>query len=127
MPCNSDYLAAHDDEVEFSRALQLLDELDGKRKHPDKDAWSGYDSRAYGHCTKAGLDDAVSMLCARLSALPSDAIKDYSPEMQMWWRDHQQADRRREAKERKDAERKAAREVALSKLTAAERKVLGLK
>jgi hypothetical protein len=46
--------------------------------------------------------------------------------MQIWWRDHQAADRAREAKEKEDTERNALRASGLSKLTAEERKALGL-
>ena len=43
-----------------------------------------------------------------------------------WWEEHQGADRKREAKEKKAKKEADLRKKALSKLTAAERKALGL-
>jgi hypothetical protein len=62
----------------------------------------------------------VSLLCEMLEGL--DVTK-FSLEMQMWWRDHQAADKARIKKETALATEK---EVALAKLTAHERRILGL-
>ena len=43
-----------------------------------------------------------------------------------WWEEHQEADRKREAEEKAEQERKRLVRQALSKLTTAERKALGL-
>ena len=79
-------------EINASRVCCLHDELDGKpfnREH-----WSGYHPLAYS--THYDLDKGVAHLCARLKAID---VTQYSLEMQMWWRDHQIADRARIAKE----------------------------
>lgn len=49
-----------------------------------------------------------------------------SPELEAWWREHQEADarRRKEEKRRKNLEQR--RDAALAKLTAEERDLLGL-
>jgi hypothetical protein len=46
--------------------------------------------------------------------------------MQIWWRDHQAADRKREADERKKIEQDALRAEARSKLTPDERAALNI-
>lgn len=44
-----------------------------------------------------------------------------------WWTDHQRVDNERRHREAAEARKKAAREVALAKLTAEELKLLGIK
>lgn len=81
MPCNSDYLEANDYERELSRVACLLDELDGKPI--DQSHWRGsagpYHPAVYSRCITK-----------------EDADRMYSLEMQMWWRDHQAADKARQ-------------------------------
>ena len=92
MPCNCDHMHPNEWERELSRVLMLLDEhstcvpVDYKSQ-----AWAGYHKAAY--CAgdlKPRLDSATAELCARLSSVKD--IRGYSPEMQMWWREHQEAD-----------------------------------
>jgi hypothetical protein len=121
MPCNSDYMEANGYEQAISRVACLLDELDGKPFN--KDHWRGYHPAVYNRSNKSDGDGMVRTLCSRLQAL--DVTKQ-SLEMQMWWRDHQEADRSRLEAEAVRKKIKAAREEAISKLTPSERKVLGL-
>lgn len=124
MPCNSEYLNASGTEVELSRVACLLDELDGK-KWSNGD-WDGYHPRIYNKLAeleKDVCDAMVSELCSRLQGVD---VKKYSLEMQMWWRDHQEADKLRVELEIAANKDKAARQAAVSKLTPHERKLLGL-
>lgn len=47
--------------------------------------------------------------------------------MQIWWRDHQKADKKRVKAEIKKEKKEAARKKALEKLTDYEKKLLNLK
>ncbi len=71
----------------------------------------------------AGLDALTASLCAWAHAHP-DEIARQSLELQIWWRDHQAFDRRRETEEAAAHERIRLREQALAKLTPAERKAV---
>lgn len=53
-------------------------------------------------------------------------VTKHSLEMQVWWRDHQEADRQRVAREVSDSKTQTERNAALSKLTPYERRLLGL-
>lgn len=125
MPCNSDYLNANSLEIELSRVLLLLKELEtGKPVDTKSSDWQGYMKEAYNKGnTRARADKAVASLCEQLKKV--DVTK-YSLEMQTWWRDHQAADREREAAEEAKAKKTSLRASALKKLTPAERKALGL-
>lgn len=119
MPCNSDYMEPTGKEVALSQVACLLDELDGKpinRSH-----WNGNHPAVYSKAFNG--DKLVAELCSRLQK--TDVTK-HSLEMQIWWRDHQAADKarlEREIKQQKLAKRKAA---AVAKLTPYERRLLGL-
>jgi len=93
MPCDSSYMEPHREEIDLSRVYQLLDELDGGTI--DKRAWEGYDKRVYDNSnnTTEQLDAKVAELCKRLEGVVD--ITKYSLELQMWWRDHQIADKRK--------------------------------
>lgn len=107
-------------EVELSRVACLLDELDGREFNAEH--WKGYHPNVY--CQPDAHGDAlVSALCDRLQRID---VKKYSLEMQMWWRDHQRADKERIEKELAEKQTAAARRAALAKLTKHERKLLGL-
>jgi hypothetical protein len=123
VPCNSDYMNATSHERSMTAVFQLLDELDGKPLKP-RDFGNGYDPRVYNKgLTKQQCDAMVAELCRRLQAVD---VSKYSLEMQMWWRDHQRADAERVQRETDAARTKKEREEALAKLTAKERKALGV-
>lgn len=120
MPCNSSYLEASGAERWLSQVACLLDELDGKpinRNH-----WDGYHPRVYSQ--RVDGDKMVAQLCNRLQAVD---VRDYSLEMQIWWRDHQAADKARVEKELAAAKDAKARKAALAKLTSHEKKLLGIR
>ena len=117
MPCNCDYMEANNLEREISRVYCLLEEIEtGKPVDTKSGNWDGYHPSVYGQPVgrKQG-DEAVARLCGILRKTRN--IKKYSLEMQMWWRDHQEADRARERRERKDAEQKALAKSAMQKIT----------
>ena len=75
----------------------------------------GYHKDVYDKTTKGILDEKVAELCSKLQDV--EDVKKYSLEMQMWWRDHQKADKariKRIAQSKKEAKDK---EELLSKLS----------
>ena len=90
MPCDSSYMEPRGWEINLSRVYQLLDELDGGVI--DKRAWEGYDERVYNK-SSAQLDAKVAELCKRLEGV--EYPSKYSLELQIWWRDHQAADKKK--------------------------------
>ena len=121
MGCRNDDQKATNQELLLSRVACLLDELDGKSINPHH--WRGYHPRVY-NCVHGTLgDELVSQLCSRLQTLD---VKKYSLEMQIWWRDHQAADKARCENELRIARTNKEREAILAKLSPHERKVLGL-
>lgn len=132
MPCNCDHLKATRLELEISRVACLLDELDDAAKlgpsleyrHNPKH-WDGYHPAVYGRLIPELADRLTARLCDELQQLGDD-VKKYSLEMQVWWRDHQDADRKRLATELKALKEAKARSEALAKLTPYERELLGL-
>ena len=118
MPCNCDGYEPSVIDVTVHEARCVLRELDGEKLTPadwrNARAGSGYSS---------DCDAIVAEACDRLKHVD---VSKYSLELQMWWRDHQEADRRREEKERQKAAEDALRAAALAKLSPEERKVLGL-
>jgi len=122
MPCNCDYMEANNRETALSRVACLLDELDG---HPiNTNHWRGYHPRVYNRGLRTSDADAmVARLCERLQSVD---VKNYSLEMQMWWRDHQAEDKERVQAELAAAKTAEDRRAALAKLTPHERQLLGL-
>ena len=111
MPCCSyDFESWHRKLDELSSLTWFVDELDGKKvdlnkRHKDVEG---------GVPTKEWADQLTATLCEKCQL---EDVSKYSLELQIWWRDHQIADKERFEKE--------ARENALSKLTPYERKLLG--
>lgn len=125
MPCDSSHMEASLREVLMSQVCCLLDELKtGNPVDVNSAEWRGYHPRIYNKVSTRNDDALVAELCDKLTKSP---IKEFSFEMQIWWRDHQKADRARIAKEKAEAQAKEEREKALAKLTLADRKALGVK
>jgi hypothetical protein len=124
MPCNSDYMNATDLEVSISQVLCLLDELQTKKPVNSKSSnWNGYHPKAYNkELNKAYADKMVAELCDRLKKEKN--IKKYSLEMQLWWREHQAADKKRKSKEKKQSLEDKALSNLLDKLSSREFKLL---
>lgn len=126
MPCDSSYMNANDLEKELSRVLLLLEELKtGKPIDPKSSDWGGYLPGVYGDgqsSLRRRADIAVAELCSKLQRIPD--IQRYSLEMQMWWREHQEADRQREKQEFENKKKHQTRIAALAKLSEEERQSL---
>lgn len=122
MPCDSSHMDPTSLEREMSKVYCLLDELSGSEIVPRY--WEGYHPKAYGGPSRSDADRAVSMLCEKLSKVAD--IRQYSLEMQMWWRGHQKADKERLEREIAEKKTEEAKLKALAKLTDYEREILGL-
>lgn len=123
MPCNSDYMNPTSLEKNLSVVYGLLDEI-RTGKLPE-DFGSGYDQRVYNKgLGKRHLDERVSELCSLLKVAD---VSRFSLEMQIWWRDHQNADEERENRERMEALAREIKERALAKLTEEEKAILGIR
>lgn len=122
MPCDSRYMEPAGLEKDLSLVACCLDELDGKpdpMRHKD-----GSHPRIYNKVSREqDGDEMVAELCRRCQQI--DVTKQ-SLELQMWWRDHQKADRKRVAEELQLAKEDADRQAALAKLTPYECRLLGL-
>ncbi|MGH1470146.1 MAG: hypothetical protein ACRBCS_03075 [Cellvibrionaceae bacterium] len=71
----------------------------------------------------SAIDQHTAMLC---EFCQKNDVSKYSLELQIWWRDHQKADKDRLEREQEAIKTKAEKDVALEKLTDYERKLLGL-
>ena len=129
MPCDSAYLEPNHREKDGSKVLALLDEL--RTGTLDKKLYgSGYQGFNPGFGTgiyyDGNLDTDVAALCTLLGAENFLNIAEYSLEMQMWWRDHQEADKIRISREIQKAANDHDKAEALAKLSPHEKKLLGL-
>ena len=120
MPCVSDYMEATDKEVQLSQVCCLLDELDGKKW--EHSWWRGYHPDAYGRHHNG--DALVAELCSNLQNID---VSKQSLEMQIWWRDHQIADKARIERELKEQKTQQEKDAAIAKLTDHEKRLLGIK
>ncbi len=121
MPCNCEYMNPNDLEVQISRVACLLGELDGVPWR-SRD-WAGYHPDVYGQASRVLGDALTARLC---SALQKAEVSKYSLEMQIWWRDHQLADKKRVQRELAAAKREEDRKALVESLSDYERKLLGV-
>lgn len=91
MPCRSDYMEPNSREIELSKVYALQKELDTK-VHVDSKTYGDGHGEAYGNASQITLDKATANLCKRLTGLD---VSSCSLELQIWWRDHQEGDKRR--------------------------------
>lgn len=114
-------------EAELQRTAKLLVYVLEKRGAPVDSLIKQTAANQYAN------EDYVPELCNELRILRCDHPDQYenivynahdkvSRDLADWWDDHQAADARRNAEKQRDV----AKEVALAKLTAADRKLLGL-
>lgn len=82
---------------------------------------------------RKSLDTRTNQLCRAMEVLEKNGLLNaprITSRMRGWWTEHKEWDRKRKASEaraaKKEREHKAARRRALSKLSAADRKALGL-
>ena len=108
MPCDCSYMDPTDLERQLSRVLCLLDELaTGKPVDPRSNDWCGHRIGVYGSTVvdlRKRTDEAVAELCGKLKKCKK--VSKYSLELQLWWREHQAADKIREEQEKKSKKRK---------------------
>ncbi len=102
MPCQSDYLEPTDRERESIKVRGFLKGL-GLSVKP-----------AGEHGDVANLDRDTKRLCTWCKNYD---VKNYSLELQIWWRDHQIADRKRTEQWAKDLRQRTLRDQAISKLS----------
>lgn len=123
MGCNSDYMRATHIEKEMSKVMCLLDELNGIPIN--QSYWNGYHPEVYNKkLSNDTCDRCVILLC---DSLQKTDVSKYSLEMQIWWRDHRQADKQRIVQELAESKKKEDIKIALSKLSDYEKTLLGLK
>jgi len=89
MPCRCDHMEPHKREVELSRVLTLIDEVEtgnfeagfyDSGRHPE--AW-------FKDSSQDRIDRETAKLCAMLYGVD---VHKFSLELQIWWRDHQALD-----------------------------------
>jgi hypothetical protein len=115
-------MEANQSEKNLSVVYGLLDELENGKL--PSNFGNGYDKRVYNKgLSKEHLDEKTEELCSKIQ---NTDVSKFSLEMQMWWRDHQKADKDRLEKEMSEQKDKEAKEIALSKLSDYERKLLGI-
>ena len=126
MPCNGDYMQPNKEEIIISDLLYLIDEIENG-KPIDKSRWNkGYHPSVYCMAvSKFNIDELTAKVCKQLQELGEKKIKTMSLELQTWWRDHQEADKRRLKHERFEKKKAARKKAALAKLTPYERRLLG--
>lgn len=93
MGCQSNYQEANQLEIENSKVLALLEELE-TGKLPSYFG-NGNHKLVYNISTKQVVDESVSILCKKLKQIKKEEIKAKSLELQLWWREHQKEDRER--------------------------------
>lgn len=125
MACISDYQEPNAVEIEHSKVLALLQEL--KTGKLPKYFGNGAYEKVYNKSSETiggerVIDIKTRELCTALKAKTPEEIKNYSLELQMWWRDHQKADK----KKAKPSAKEMQKQKALAKLTDKEKKLLGL-
>lgn len=114
MPCNSDHLIPSRREEESVMVRTLLRET-------GRDINVG---SPYGFT--ASLSHDTKELCDWCKTQTTEQIKSMSLELQIWWRDHQEADRIREEKYKEQIKKDEIVLRAIAKLTDEERKALGV-
>jgi len=133
MPCTSDYAdpTAYEEFVsETVKNLMYLRRMLGI--NPSEELIAAYKKCYF---SKKEGDKWTAELCERLNKLSKkdmekfvyDAHSKKARNLANWWEDHQEADKARLAEEKKAKKEANLRKKAVSKLSAAERKALGLK
>jgi len=135
MPCNSDYLNPTSAELDSKRVAGLLIYVMDKLGLTNLGSYKKYlaiSADPYGDSLM--LNSMVVTLCKLCSGMNDkqvdliiyDARNKTARDLADWWEEHQEADKRRIAKEKDEKDLAALHKVALSKLTAKERRALKL-
>lgn len=135
MPCRCDYFeetpSVFDKQVK-NTIKNLLWVKDQMGVHPGEELVNAY-TKNTGFTLDEG-DKWVAELCATIELFSDDMMERIvynakskkSRRLADWWEEHQAADRKRRKKEKKEHQENIERQMALSKLTKREKKLLGL-
>ena len=115
MGCRSDYLEPSARETESARVREFLKEITLQPFDHD------HPTPPYG--SPATLDQDTDSLCCWCKI--SDVTK-ASLELQLWWKKHQEADRRRAEADEASAKAQRKRAAVLAGLTPDQKQILGL-
>jgi len=128
MGCNSDYMAPSRREIETQRAAVLLLYVNRElgKKAPEWVAKNAADIYARDERVVPELCRIIGSLTPARTESIMYARSQEARDLASWWEEHQRADVVRLAWEKAEADKERARERALSKLTPAERRALGL-
>ena len=111
MGCSSEHMNRTTAEAESVKVMGFLKEI-------------GFlDTRIPYYGLPNTLNEHTEMLCYYCQ---HHDVKGCSLELQIWWRNHQEADKRRIKEELESEQTIKDREIALAKLTPYERKLLGV-
>ena len=122
MGCRNDYMEPNEREIEASKLYCIIDDLGGKQF--SSSSWSGNHPKAYGKSiTQEKLDKLTAKICSRLS---NANVTVYSLELQLWWRDHQAADKIHLEEDKEEKRLAKRRLAAVKRLTVKQREALGL-
>jgi hypothetical protein len=111
MPCNCDHMEPSLHEKESKNLMSLMAGV-GMYKH---------DVPYYGKVE--AIHEHTALLC---KFCENNDVSSYSLELQIWWRDHLEADKIKVQTKLDKAKTDKEKELALEKLTLNERKLLGL-
>ncbi len=126
MPCDSSYMEPNHKEYEMSKVAYLWDEINGRGKPSAQEYKAGMHPRVYNKgLPDYECDKMVRLLCDRLKSTVE--FPSYSLELQIWWRDHQEADMKKLQAEMDDKKTDDEKKAALKKLSDYERKLLGVR
>lgn len=132
MPCNSEYLNPTHAEANSKRVATLLVYVLESLGHKVNPAYIKAKDDYYGNTGLLGaMVVKLCSLCSDMSDIEKENIiynarNKTARDLADWWEEHQEADKRRIAEEKREKELDAVREKALSKLTAKERRALDL-
>lgn len=127
MPCRCDDYEQPKLNHELSKVCCLLQEID-HGNFDVYDYWGGTHPTVYNrNISNDKADDLTSELCAKIQKIEKESeLSNYSLELQIWWRDHKKQDKLRIQEELDKKYEEDAKERALRKLSAYEKKLLGL-
>lgn len=112
MPCDSSYMNPRADESASRQVISFLEE-------------AGYDAGKYDNLYgRTSTIDADTRKLCKWCVTHRGRISSLSLEFQIWWRDHQKEDARKQKELTRQNEQTRLRLQALSKLTPAERRAL---
>lgn len=130
MACNSDYMEQSELERRLQETAQLYVFAASKLK-VDIPEWV----TKQASCYYASNKQIVPMLCdligsmneTQLDTIVYNARDKMARRLADWWEEHQEADRKRIAAEKKEQREREMKQKALKKLTKKEKQILGLK